>query len=157
MVGIRRREFTTLLGGAAALVGSVLGTQAQQRGLPMVGILHPNTPDAEPMYVAALLGGLKDGGFIEGRNVAIEYRWAEGHNDRLPMLAADLVRRHANVIVPLGTPAALAAKGATTTIPIVFQLGADPVKAGLVASLNRPGGNITGITLPLSLRLCRSE
>jgi putative ABC transport system substrate-binding protein len=148
MLGIRRREFITLLGGATALIGSLLGTQAQQRPVPVVGLLWPNSHDAEPdrTYQGALLEGLKEGGFIEGRNVAIEYRWAEGHNDRFPALAADLVRHRANVIEAAGTPAALAAKGATATIPIVFQLGTDPVKVGLVASLNRPGGNVTGIT-----------
>jgi putative ABC transport system substrate-binding protein len=123
MVGIRRREFITLLGGATALFGSQLGTQAQQRPLPVVGMLWPTARDEEPdrTYLAAFLEGLRDGGFIEGRNEAIEYRYAEGYIDRFPALAADLVRRHANVIVPQGTAAAHAAKAATTTIPIVFQ------------------------------------
>src|SRR5215472_15223076 len=114
MLGIKRREFITLLGGATALIGSLLGTQAQQRPLPLVGMLWPTARDEEPdrTYLAAFLEALKAGGFIEGRNVTIEYRYAESHSDRLPALAAELVRRHPNVIVPEGSPAALAAKAA---------------------------------------------
>jgi putative tryptophan/tyrosine transport system substrate-binding protein len=123
-----------------------LAAQAQQPAMPVIGILDPGRPEPTSIYIAALLEGLNDSGYIAGRNVAVEYRWAEGHNDRLPALAADLVRRQVNVIFAGGTPAALAAKAATTTISIVFQNGLDPVKAGLVARLNGPGGNVTGIS-----------
>jgi putative tryptophan/tyrosine transport system substrate-binding protein len=139
-----RREFITLLGGAAAAWPLV--ARAQQPAMPVIGFLSVRSPSEATYAVAAFHRGLKEGGYVEGQNVAIEYRWAEAQYGRLPALAAELVRRRAAVITTTGGPtAALAAKAATTTIPIVFIVGDDPVKLGLVASLNRPGGNATGI------------
>jgi putative ABC transport system substrate-binding protein len=141
---MRRREFITLISAAAAWP---IAAQAQQAAMPVIGYLSGSTSEMMHDYVAAFHRALADEGFAEGRNVRIEYRWAEGHNDLLPALAADLVRQQAAVIVVGGsTPGSLAAKAATKTIPIVFFVGTDPVGVGLVASLAHPGGNITGVT-----------
>ena len=141
---MRRREFIAFLGGAT--VAWPLTARAQQRSLPVVGLLGAESPDLNSDLLGAFRQGLKETGFIEGQNLVIEYRWTEGHNDRLSAFATDMVRRRVAVIVAITTPSVLAAKKVTATIPIVFFVAGDPVELGLVASLNRPGGNLTGMT-----------
>jgi putative tryptophan/tyrosine transport system substrate-binding protein len=143
---VERREFITLLGGTA--VAGPLAARAQQPAMPVVGFMSSRSPEDSVHLLEAFRRGLKEGGFSEGQNVAIEFRWARGQYDLLPAMAADLVSRRVNVLTTAGgEPSALAAKRATSTIPIVFGLGSDPISIGLVESWNRPGGNATGVTL----------
>src|SRR5262249_6875090 len=153
---MRRRDFITLLGGAA--LAWPQAARAQQAAVPVVGVLSAEWPNLFSDRLRAFHDGLRETGYVEGRNLAIEYRWAEGRNDRLPTLAAELVRRQVTVIVSTSTPAVLAARTATTTIPTVFFVAADPVQLGLVTSLSRPGGNLTGVvTLNVEVAAKRLE
>jgi putative ABC transport system substrate-binding protein len=143
---IERRKLITLIGSAAA--AWPFAARAQQPAMPVIGILGATTLEENRGWIAAIFRGLKEAGFVEGQNLAAEYRWAEGQYDRLPALAAELVARRIAVIVPVGgVPPTSAAKAATSAIPVVFNMGGDPVRLGLVASLNRPGGNLTGVSM----------
>jgi putative tryptophan/tyrosine transport system substrate-binding protein len=144
---MRRREFITLVAGATAWP---LAVRAQQAAMPVIGFLNSSSPETFTPFLASFRQGLSETGFVEGQNVAIEYRWAEGAYEQLPVLAADLVRRQVAVIIAGAPPAAVAAKAATTTIPIVFTSGGDPVALGLVSSLSRPGANVTGVSFLLN-------
>src|SRR6266568_1499814 len=142
---MRRRDFIKVIAGSA--IAAPRAARAQQPGVPLIGFLGSVSPEMYTARLRAFRQGLREEGYVEGQNVAIEYRWAEGHYDRLPVLAAELVHREvAEIVAGGGTPSAVAAKAATATIPIVFAVAVDPIEVGLVASLNRPGGNVTGVT-----------